>query len=77
MIRGDERGVTMLAALDEAATLRNVPVSAVSLAWLLARQDVIAPIAGARNSAQLTTILPAADTTLTDAELQRRDATSA
>lgn len=72
----DERGVKVLAALDEIATLRNVPVSAVSLAWLLAQEDVVAPIASARSSAQLTSILPAADINLTGAELRRLNTAS-
>ncbi len=67
----DERGVKVLAALDEIATLRNVPMAAVALAWLLGQPSVAAPIASARNPEQLAAILPAAQITLNEAELER------
>jgi aryl-alcohol dehydrogenase-like predicted oxidoreductase len=72
-----ERGVKILAGLDEIATLRDVPIPAVSLAWLLAQPAVTAPIASARNSEQLASVLPAADFELTEAELERLDSVSA
>jgi aryl-alcohol dehydrogenase-like predicted oxidoreductase len=72
----DERGVKVLAALDEIATLRNVPVAAVALAWLLEQPTVAAPIASARNTNQLATILPAAEFSLTETELQRLNGAS-
>lgn len=67
----DERGVKVLAALDEISTLRGVPMAAISLAWLLGQDGVTAPIASARTTEQLTTILPAAELTLTEGELER------
>jgi aryl-alcohol dehydrogenase (NADP+) len=67
----DERGVKLLAGLDEIATLRNAPLAAVALAWLLGQRSVTAPIASARNTEQLADLLPAAELKLTDAELQR------
>ncbi|MGP4021100.1 aldo/keto reductase [Saccharopolyspora sp. 5N708] len=67
----DERGVKVLAGLDEIATLRNVPIPSVALAWLLGQRSVTAPIASARNTEQLADLLPAAQLKLTDAELQR------
>jgi aryl-alcohol dehydrogenase-like predicted oxidoreductase len=73
----NERGVKVLAALDEIATLRNVPMASVALAWLLAQPTVIAPIASARNTDQLAGILPAASLILTDAEVQRLNDVSA
>lgn len=60
----------VLTGLDEIATLRNVPVASVSLAWLLGQRSVSAPIASARNAEQLADLLPAAELKLTDAELQ-------
>lgn len=71
-----ERGVKVLAALDEIATLRSVPVPSVALAWLLAQPLVAAPIASARNPEQLGAILPAAQISLTDSELERLDTAS-
>ncbi|MGW5648727.1 aldo/keto reductase [Saccharopolyspora sp. NPDC003752] len=67
----DERGVKVLTALDEIATLRDVPVSSVALAWLLGQPTVTAPIASARNTEQLGDLLPAAGLELTEAELER------
>lgn len=67
----DERGVKVLAGLDEIATLRNVPIASVALAWLLGQRSVTAPIASARNTEQLADLLPAAELTLTSAELER------
>ncbi|MEV0057580.1 aldo/keto reductase [Saccharopolyspora shandongensis] len=67
----DERGVKVLTALDEIATLRDVPVSSVALAWLLGQPTVTAPIASARNTEQLADLLPAAGLELTEAELER------
>lgn len=66
-----EHGVKLLAALDEVATLRNVPMASVALAWLLAQPTVVAPIASARNTDQLADLLPSASLTLTESELQR------
>ncbi len=59
----------MLAALDEVAASRGVPVAAVSLAWLFAQPTVTAPIASARSVEQLNDLLPAADLALTTEEV--------
>ncbi len=67
----DERGVKVLAALDEISTLRNVPVPSVAVAWLLAQPGVTAPIASARTTEQLSTLLRAAELELTPAEVER------
>lgn len=72
----DERGVKVLAALDEIATLRQIPVSAVSLAWLRAQPGVSTPIASARNGEQLRGVLSAAEITLTESEVSRLNAAS-
>lgn len=73
----DERGVKVLAALDEIATLRDVPEAAVALAWLRGQHNVVAPIASARNRRQLDALLSAAEITLTDDELERLSEVSA
>lgn len=69
----DERGVQVLAALDEIALVRGVPVASVALAWLSGKQDVTAPIASARNTEQLQPLLVAGDIELTAAEMRRLD----
>ncbi|GAA4851990.1 aldo/keto reductase [Saccharopolyspora rosea] len=73
----DERGVKVLAALDEIATLRGVPVASVALAWLLGQPTVAAPIASARTTDQLTALLTAAELRLSEDELRRLTEASA
>ena len=72
----DERGKAVLEALDEVAGARDVPVAAVSLAWLLAHPRVKAPIASARTVEQLREMLPAATLELTPQELDRLSAST-
>ncbi|SHE55542.1 aldo/keto reductase [Streptoalloteichus hindustanus] len=73
----DERGVRVLAALDEAAAAHSTTVSAVALAWLAAQPTVTAPIASARTPEQLADLLPMADLKLDQDELDRLTAASA
>ncbi|MDT4907210.1 MAG: hypothetical protein QOI69_451, partial [Pseudonocardiales bacterium] len=72
----DQRGTTVLAALDDIAAAHDTTVAAVALAWLLARPRVVAPIASARTTEQLEQILPAATLTLTPAEIDRLSSTT-
>jgi aryl-alcohol dehydrogenase (NADP+) len=72
----DERGIAVLAALDEVAAAHAVEVAAVALAWLRAQPTVLAPIASARNTAQLGPLLTAAELELSPAELERLDTAS-
>jgi len=65
----DERGQTVLRALDEVAAAHDTTVAAVSLAWLRAQPSVRAPIASARTPEQLAELLPMATLQLSDAEL--------
>jgi aryl-alcohol dehydrogenase-like predicted oxidoreductase len=67
----DDRGLRVLATLDEIAAAREVPVAAVALAWLADQPTVAAPIASARTPEQLTELLPVLDLTLTDSEQRR------
>jgi aryl-alcohol dehydrogenase-like predicted oxidoreductase len=66
----DERGLRVLAVLDEIAAGHNVPVAAVSLAWLADQPTVAAPIASARTTEQLADLLPMLELRLTDDELR-------
>jgi aryl-alcohol dehydrogenase-like predicted oxidoreductase len=61
----------VLGVLDEIAAAHDVPVAAVSLAWLAAQPTVGAPIASGRTLAQLGEILPAVSLRLSDDELRR------
>jgi aryl-alcohol dehydrogenase-like predicted oxidoreductase len=67
----DNAGAAVLEVLDEIAVAHETAVAAVSLAWLLAQPQVVAPIASARTTEQLEQILPAARLKLTPAELDR------
>ncbi|RKT83710.1 aryl-alcohol dehydrogenase (NADP+) [Saccharopolyspora antimicrobica] len=69
----DDRGLRVLAALDEIATLRNAPVASIALSWLRAQRTVTAPIASARTADQLADLLLAAELELTAAEVRRLD----
>jgi aryl-alcohol dehydrogenase-like predicted oxidoreductase len=66
----DDRGLRVLAVLDEIAAGHNVPVAAVSLAWLADQPTVAAPIASARTIEQLGDLLPMLELRLTDDELR-------
>jgi aryl-alcohol dehydrogenase (NADP+) len=67
----DERGLRLLATLDDIAAAHHTTVAAVSLAWLLAQPTVVAPIASARSVEQLTELLPAAELGLSAEDLMR------
>ena len=55
-----ERGMRILAALDEVAAEHNATPTKVALAWLAAQPGITAPIASATSVAQLTELLDAA-----------------
>ena len=65
----NDRGIAVLAALDEIAAAHQTTVSAVALAWLAAQPTVAAPIASARTTEQLADLLPVAQVRLSDAEV--------
>ncbi|RKT84595.1 Predicted oxidoreductase [Saccharopolyspora antimicrobica] len=65
-----ERGVKVLAALEEVATARGAEMATVALAWLAQQPTVVAPIASARTVEQLPALLALHDLLLTDDERQ-------
>jgi aryl-alcohol dehydrogenase-like predicted oxidoreductase len=67
----DDRGLRLLAVLDEIAAAKHTTVAAVALAWLVAQPTVVAAIASARNVEQLTDLLPFVGITLSSRELER------
>ena len=67
----DERGLRVLATLDEIAAARDVSIAAVALAWLADRPTVASPIASARTTEQLDDLLPVLDLHLTADEQER------
>lgn len=77
MVYLDDRGERVLAALDQVAADHGCPVSAVSLAWLLTRPGVTAPVASARTPEQLADLLPMGAITLTPEQVRLLDEASA
>ncbi|MGI8392227.1 aldo/keto reductase [Leucobacter sp. W1038] len=72
----NDRGRAVLAALDEVAAAHGVEVATVALAWLRQQPTVAAPIASARNTAQLPALLASLDLELTHAEVDQLSAAS-
>ena len=73
----NERGFSILKALDEAAAKYNTDPATVALAWLIARPSVTAPIASATSLGQLNTLLKSAELELDDATIQALNHASA
>lgn len=67
--RFNERGVRILAVLDAVAKRNEATPAQVSLAWLLTRPGVTAPIVSATSVDQLSDTLKAVDLTLSDEDL--------
>jgi aryl-alcohol dehydrogenase-like predicted oxidoreductase len=73
----DARGFEILRALDQVAAAHDATQAQVSLAWLMARKAVTAPIVSATNLGQLHDILKAVDLTLTGDDIKALDQASA
>jgi aryl-alcohol dehydrogenase-like predicted oxidoreductase len=73
----DERGLRVLAALDEAASGHKASVAQVALAWLLAKPELTAPIASATSLPQLEELLGAVRLQLSQEDVARLDTASA
>jgi aryl-alcohol dehydrogenase-like predicted oxidoreductase len=71
----NERGMRILAALDEVAAAKGVDPAAIALAWLMHKPSVTAPIASATSLAQLDTLIAATAVKLSAAEMARLDGT--
>jgi aryl-alcohol dehydrogenase-like predicted oxidoreductase len=72
-----EKGLKVLAALDEVAAEQNAPIASIALAWLAAQPTVVAPIASARKLSQLGAIMRSAEIHLTGAQIQKLSDASA
>lgn len=73
----DVRGKRILGVLDAVSSAHDATPAQVSLAWLMARPGVTAPIASATSVGQLRETLKAAELSLTDDEIATLDAASA
>ena len=72
----NDKGIKILAMLDEVAAAHAVSVASVALAWLAAQPTVVAPLASARTADQLPDLLQVTDFKLTKEELARLSAVS-
>ncbi len=72
-----ERGLRILAALDDVAAQSEATPAGVALAWTMARPSITAPIASARSPAQLHELLAAASLHLSAEMMQQLDRASA
>jgi aryl-alcohol dehydrogenase-like predicted oxidoreductase len=66
----NERGFRILAALDQVAKQYNSTPAKVSLAWLIARPSITAPIASATNLEQLKDLIEATELKLHDSSIE-------
>jgi aryl-alcohol dehydrogenase-like predicted oxidoreductase len=66
----DDRGRAVLSVLDEVANARGASVASVALAWLAAQPTVVAPIASARNTAQLADLVASVELRLSEDEVR-------
>ncbi|GAB1541628.1 aldo/keto reductase [Scytonema sp. NUACC21] len=71
------RGFRILEAIDELAKTYNTTPTQISLAWLIQRQSITAPIVSATNLQQLGEIIKAVDLKLDLASIQLLDRASA
>jgi aryl-alcohol dehydrogenase-like predicted oxidoreductase len=71
----DERGLRLLATLDDFAAQHDATPAQVALAWLIARPSVTAPVASATSVAQLDELVKAARIKLDRDAIERLDAT--
>jgi aryl-alcohol dehydrogenase-like predicted oxidoreductase len=73
----DERGFRIVAALDRVAARYHSTPSKISLAWLLARPSITAPIASATSLEQLNDLIDATRLKLDDSSIRELNEASA
>lgn len=73
----DARGEALLSALRSVAETHNATPAQVTLAWLITRPGITAPIAGATSLDQLKDIMQTPHLALTDADIATLDQASA
>ncbi|ATL49344.1 alcohol dehydrogenase [Chitinophaga caeni] len=66
----DNRGFSILQAMDEVAERHHCSLAAIALAWLMARPGITAPIASATKVEQVKQLAKAATIKLSGAELE-------
>lgn len=73
----NERGWTVLGAVEKLAAEKSTNVSAIALAWMLADPVITSPIIGPRNLAQIKDNLAALDVTISPEEKAALDEVTA
>jgi len=73
----NRRSLRVLAMVDRIATAQDAAPASIALAWLLARPDVVAPVAGAGRAEQVQSLIAAARIRLSRTELMDLDRVSA
>ena len=73
----DERGMRILAALDQVSTAKGATPAQIALAWVMAQPGLTGPIASATSTAQLEELMGSARLTLSPEDLAALDAASA
>jgi aryl-alcohol dehydrogenase-like predicted oxidoreductase len=73
----NEKGLRVLAALDEVSGRHSTEPGAVALAWLLTKPTITAPISSATSVAQLQGLIKGAQLTLTKQDVELLDKASA
>ena len=68
-----DRGLRILAALDDLAIDYQVKPATIAMAWLMHRKSILAPIASATNVDQLHDLTKAVDIKFTTVELEKLD----
>ena len=66
----DERGMRILAALDEVGRRHSAQPAEIALAWLMQREGVTAPIASATSREQLASLVHAVEVRLTGEDVR-------
>ena len=72
----DERGLRLLATLDDVAAQYDATPAQIALAWLIARPSITAPIASATSIEQLNELVNAAQIKLDRDAIERLDVTA-
>ncbi|WP_086993506.1 aldo/keto reductase [Rhizobium sullae] len=69
----DDKGMRILAALDQISAETGATPAEISLAWLLNKKGVTAPIASATSTSQLDSLVKAAELELSDEAMRLLD----
>jgi aryl-alcohol dehydrogenase-like predicted oxidoreductase len=73
----NERGLRILAALDDVGRRYGTSPATIALAWQIARPSITAPIASATTVAQLDQLAAALQLKLTPADIEQLNTSSA